>query len=68
MLHETNRQPNPDPTPEEIAAACKRLQAGWDEATRRHKAGLAREPHVEITETSLAESGGCDWLPMKETF
>ena len=26
------------PTPEEIAAACERIQAGWDERVRRSRA------------------------------
>ena len=57
-----------DPTPDEIRAGCALARESWSEAEHRRRAGLARSAHVEITETSLAESGGCDWLPMRETF
>ncbi len=42
---------NPDPTPEQIAAACAAIQAGWSESDRRHRrdydAGRARVVHPE---------------------
>ena len=31
---------HPDPTPEEIAAACADIQAEWSEDEKRHRAGI----------------------------
>jgi len=36
-----------DPTPREIAQACREIQARWDEATREHRA-VEKTKHVTI--------------------
>jgi hypothetical protein len=36
-----DRERRPDPSPEEIAAACAEIREGWSEAEHRIRAGLA---------------------------
>jgi hypothetical protein len=43
-----------DPTPKQIASACLRIQATWDEATRESRCVYKRKP-VEISELSPSE-------------
>ena len=31
------------PSQEKIAEECAKIQEGWDETTRRHRAGIAKE-------------------------
>lgn len=37
------RPPNPNPTPEEIAAACAKIREGWSDRTMRARLGLPRK-------------------------
>lgn len=37
-----------DPTPEEIAAACREIQAEWGNRTRRTRAAWAHPPHWTV--------------------
>lgn len=40
-----------DPTPREIAQACREIQARWDEATRAARAGQRQEPvHLRVVQ------------------
>ena len=52
----------PDPTPVEIREQCRRIQAGWSEATERTRGAWAYEwEPVELRQVQaveLLESGG----------
>ena len=40
-----------DPTPREIAQACKEIQAAWDDTTRAARAGIKTEPvHLRVVQ------------------
>jgi hypothetical protein len=43
---ERKRHPNqsPDPTPDEIAAACEVIQAAWSDVERRIRIGMQPQP------------------------
>lgn len=46
----------PDPTPEEIKAACEAIRAGWDETTEKERRGLSATP-VEVQVISTRALG-----------
>lgn len=43
-----------DPTPEQIEARAAIIRSGWTEAERNKKAGIAKEPPVEIQVVNLS--------------
>lgn len=52
---------NADPTPDQIAAACRAIRDGWDEATERQRRGADQLPvEIRVIDTrllGLEESG-----------
>lgn len=42
------QQRHPDPTPEEIRAACAEIRAGWTEEEKRRRRGLPQDDRTEI--------------------
>lgn len=43
-----------DPTPREIAQACRELQAGWDERTREERR-VTKTKHVQLRRVELTD-------------
>jgi hypothetical protein len=45
------------PTPEQIAAMCAEIRAGWSDIEWHRRQGLKVHPDVEITETPVYREG-----------
>jgi len=43
------------PTPEEISAACREIQAGWSEAERRRRRGY-RRAHQQLSQLRIVRT------------